>query len=314
VGDRDSGARNANLERLRILGALGIVCFHTQQGLAKAIGYAGLPVFLLLTVALAIGPEPAPFRKFARARAARLLLPWAAWLLVYLAFDLAIAAARGEPPAGVLARFNPFYGTELVLWYLPFAFYALGAAQLLHRGLWRAASLGVVAWLALAGVCVAVLPWALGDPPSAPLPVPQFTFAAPSVLWGMAIAYAARLEGRRRGVGLAVPVVAVYVSAAALAILGATSGVDDLFFAYGPGVVLVCAGVVWPGPPLGRAAAALAPLTYGIYLAHPLVLSVLERVPGLDAHDPRYGAPLVFALAAAVAAALRRGPALRRIV
>lgn len=312
--DRDHATRNANLERLRVLGALGIVCFHTQQGLVKSLGYAGLPVFLLLTVILALGPAPAPFRRFARAKAERLLLPWAAWVLVYLAFDLAIAAGRGQPMGDVLAGFNPFFGTELTLWYLPFAFYALGAVQLLHRVLWRAAHLDIDVSLAAAGACVAVGPWLLGDPASAPLPVPQLVFAAPAVFWGMAIAYAARLEGRRRARGLALSVGAVYASAGALELVGATSGAADLFFAYGPGTVLVCVGVAWPGPALGRVAEAVAPLTYGIYLSHPLILGVLTRVPGFDIHDPLYSVPVVFAIAAAASALLRRAPVLRRLV
>jgi peptidoglycan/LPS O-acetylase OafA/YrhL len=314
VGDRDQGERNANFERLRVLGALGIVCFHTQDGLAKTIGYAGLPLFLLLTVILSLSSRPASFRSFARGKVQRLLLPWAAWVVVYLAADLSVAAARGDPLIDVLAELNPFFGTQLVLWYLSFVFCALVLAQLLHRTLRRPPGLDVVASLAVGAVVVAILPWVLADPPSAPLPIPQFVFATPGVLWGMAIGYAARLQGLRRLVGLTLSVGGVFASGFVLAVHGDAGGASDLLVAYGIGAVLVCSAVLWPGRALGPVARHLAPLTYGIYLVHPLVILVLSRVPGFDTQDPLYGVPVVFAVAAATTALIRRVPHLRRIV
>ena len=47
----------ANVEGLRILAGFGIVWFHTENALGKSIGYAGLPVFLIIFCALTVSRQ-----------------------------------------------------------------------------------------------------------------------------------------------------------------------------------------------------------------------------------------------------------------
>jgi peptidoglycan/LPS O-acetylase OafA/YrhL len=130
----------------------------------------------------------------------------------------------------------------------------------------------------------------------------------------MALGYAARLEGTRRLIGLGFPVAGVVVSGLVLALRGDANGATDLLVAHGIGVVVVGSAVLWPGPVLGPVAGYLAPLTYGIYLVHILVVRALSHVPRLDVHDPLYGVPVIFLVAAATTALIRFVPGLRRIV
>jgi hypothetical protein len=66
-----------------------------------------------------------------------------------------------------------------------------------------------------------------------------------------------------------------------LAVRGDAGGASDPLVAYGVGAILLCSAVLWPDPALGPVARHLAPLTFGIYLVHPLVILVLSRVPHL---------------------------------
>ncbi|MFH1718755.1 MAG: hypothetical protein ABIF19_15475, partial [Planctomycetota bacterium] len=44
--------RIANVERLRILAIFGIIWFHTEGAFGRSVGYAGLPVFIMIFCAL----------------------------------------------------------------------------------------------------------------------------------------------------------------------------------------------------------------------------------------------------------------------
>ena len=308
-------ALNVNFERLRVLGALGIVCFHTQSGTISSIGYAGLPVFILITIMLSVRREPAPFGAFVKSKAARLLLPWAAWVLIYLASEIAITVVRHEPIDPVLGRINPFFGTQVILWYLPFAFAALLLTQRLHGALLKLrGGLGLVGALALAAFLVAVVPWLLGDPSSLPAPAPQFVFATPGVLWGMSMGYARELGRRQMALGLGLSVVGVFLGGVLLLAIDEHHGAIDLLLAYGIGLPLVCLAVLWPGERLDAMTRWLAPLTYGIYLDHALANLVLYRIPGYAHDNFVMGVLILFAAAAVMTAIFKKVPLVKRIV
>jgi peptidoglycan/LPS O-acetylase OafA/YrhL len=53
-----AGERIASLDALRILAAVGIIWFHMERAPLRQIGYAGLPVFLLVFYSLIVRQGP----------------------------------------------------------------------------------------------------------------------------------------------------------------------------------------------------------------------------------------------------------------
>ena len=115
--------RIANIERLRILAAFGIVWFHTEDALWRSVGYAGLPIFLMVFCSLiALKQKPDDISYFTMKRAGRLLKPWLFWSIVYLCFKIFKRALYGEDVFGFFTGHMFISGTSIHLWYLPYAF------------------------------------------------------------------------------------------------------------------------------------------------------------------------------------------------
>ena len=134
---RVPGVRYPLLDLLRVVAMLDILSVHLTG--VYLIGGAGLPVFIITAVALAVRrPTPPPVTEVARKRAGRVLLPWLFWSGF---FGLGLCYAAWVDPRLTLGEaFEPWMwvaGTKIHLWFLPFIFVAELAAVGLTRRLER---------------------------------------------------------------------------------------------------------------------------------------------------------------------------------
>ena len=119
---QESIKRSATLDYARFLAAVGIIVFHVGAAGAN-IGYAALPFFIMLLVVLAFpGAERLDFRTYARSRAVRLLLPWVVWSLIYGSLKLAEVGLTNATIQSEFALWMLFAGPSLHLWFMPFAY------------------------------------------------------------------------------------------------------------------------------------------------------------------------------------------------
>ncbi len=269
------------------MAAFGIVWFHLLMPDA-ALAYAGLAAFLSLSTLLA-RPAPATAARLGQ-RARRLLLPWGLWAAVYAAQNLQRHTPVLDTSLGLVA--GVMAGPSIHLWYLPFVFLVLVGLDVLHAHLApraAAALFGATALLLVAGAPV----W---RPVSLALPYPLLQWAdalAP-------LAFGAFLQVREAGPAAArrALVAAVLVAAAV------TMPFNGIGVSYFVGLA-ACAAIAWGGlaPLRVPGLPALAGLTLGIYLAHPLVFSLLATHTALPATAMPWA---TFALSAAGVALGRR--------
>lgn len=107
-----------DIEHCRVLAAYGVICYH-NGGFGNQIGYAGLIIFLILSVYLAGDSSP----RSPADRARRLLTPWLIWFSFYGIIRVfagkTLLNTQLSPLASVL------FGTASHLWYLPYALMVL---------------------------------------------------------------------------------------------------------------------------------------------------------------------------------------------
>jgi hypothetical protein len=260
--------RNGTLEYARLWAAFGIVFFHAKAP-GAAIGYAALPFFLILLVMMAApAAQSHSFTHYMRSKASRLLMPWLAWSLIYGGLKLGEVLATGAPLASEFHLSMLLSGPALHLWFLPFAF---------------AACLLVYASGAVTGsggnplVCALFAVLALGsllvqEALNAPAPFNQWLYGMPAVFMGLAL-----VSGPRH---LGAQVMFITGFSALALVFGATAGLFQLVLAVS--LFLFCTTAPSPETALARQAGAAA---MGVYLAHPLILSVLSRTTSLQEHS-----------------------------
>jgi peptidoglycan/LPS O-acetylase OafA/YrhL len=267
--------RVAGVDLLRILAAVGIIWFHTEGAPHRGIGYAGLPVFLLIFFSLVTRQSPArTTAQFVSRRWQRLLKPWLFWSLVYGSCRLAKAAVTADwhPLHEILSVQTLFMGTWVHLWYLPYAF-ALGL--LLHVLNQRIAAVNsIVVAVTATGVgvvtlaaCAAHLAGQAVTPPLA-----EWEFGLAALPLGLAVGRSLAVPSARAQVRLLLLIAGATVGVSALL---TSLGLRSTAVPYSLAVVLVCLAYLCPV----RSNAfirAVAPLTFGIYLLHPLVIFGLK--------------------------------------
>lgn len=278
----DKGIRcpiNDNIELLRLLAAFGIVLFHGGRDVAGQLaGYGGLVVFILLLVLFLPRSGPRAGVYAIRVRFQRLLIPWAAWCVVYALAHM----LKGRGPAFLqgLLPFGILTGTNAHLWYLPFAFIvsclillveavlprgAEGAQS--HKPGWNHAAAALCAICTLAGIVVLARWRASGGGQGLPEPLGQWAHAAPAVLAGLVFRYEASGLARwsfAAGLGA--------VSSYAWAIGDPGTGIA--YLAGTAGFMVLSTVPVFVDPRI-RVWSACA---YGVYLVHPLVYQGLTRL------------------------------------
>jgi surface polysaccharide O-acyltransferase-like enzyme len=301
--------RRADVDAIRVVGVLAIVTIHVtgpfvaagttgEAGptywiaeVAGAASRVGVAAFFALAGWAFLVHRPAPDDSgFLGRRLRRLVIPLLAWSAIYIVQALAVAALLGQTawkapfdgPAWFVRElswiaFGP--GVKYHLWFLYFLIAAIVA-------LWLARSIpgrgGEVeapprAWARYGLVALsALLVFGLAGAFRAPLTWTGFAWVIGYAALGLAL-----LEGPHpsRRVGLA-----LYVTAAALiATLGALVGYNHWpYFNQGPLAVLATVGLFWAlrdvtvSDALGARLRSAAGLSFGIYLAHPLILDYVR--------------------------------------
>ncbi len=274
--------RVVGLDLLRIMAAVGIVWFHTAGAPYRSIGYAGLPVFLLIFFALIARQGCAQStRHFLRRRWDRLLLPWLFWSAVYGVSQLVKAAYHADVShlEQLLSLQTVFMGTAIHLWYLPYAFISGLLIHLLNRRIWKIDNRLVVLGATLTGVFTLVVCTLGTRLHQCPPPLRQWGFGLAAIPLGLAIGRSLTMPSRRTQMLLLSLVCGVTVSTCAvLAFLKSGSAPVP----YGVAIMLVCLACFWPVH--SRLVATVAPWTFGIYLIHPLVLYGQRQFLAVDAH------------------------------
>ncbi len=268
--------RVAGIDLLRIMAAVGIVWFHMPGAPHRGIGYAGLPVFLLIFFSLVTKQSPARTTvEFVSRRWHRLLKPWLFWSLVYGSCKLAKAAATADwhPLDEILSVKTLLVGTWIHLWYLPYAFVLGLFIHVLNKRISAANHVVVVFTATAVGVvtlaaCTAHMAGRVVTPP-----LSEWEFGLATLPLGLAVGRSLAVPSRRTQVWLLLMISGATVGVSALLI---SLGLRSTSVPYGLAVVLVCLAYLWPVKGNGFLSA-VAPLTFGIYLIHPLVLYGLKH-------------------------------------
>jgi peptidoglycan/LPS O-acetylase OafA/YrhL len=178
----------------------------------------------------------------------------------------------------------------------------------IHHGIWvkvdRRLSVGCLSVISFFGWIVGA--HLLSNLPYDP-PIPQWIFGFPGIMLGCAIGYSLRLSIRARIAVMS----AIMVSSVVVAMVLSNQGAKQMVIPYGIGINCVCLAFLIPGKydPISHF---LASQTYGIYLVHPMVGSVLGYL--LVDHMSIYGiAAMTLIGSILMVTAIQRTP-LRRFV
>jgi hypothetical protein len=292
-----------NWDRLRVIAALDTVTLHLT-GTHALFGF-GLPLFLMLSVALGVmKAEAPPTAAFVERRVDRIVLPWLFWCVVLTGVRIWSTMSVGESALGWVEWPMVFYGPRIHLWFLPFIVVAGLGAHALHRATRDLPPL-VSALPAL--VLGAVL---LPIPPTVGLawPFDQWLFSVPAMFFGYALGRAISSE---RDLGrLRILVTAGYALFGALAglvvLLTPHTGPFALRYVGGLGLLVVAIWIPNRTDPWSRR---LTPLMLGVYVLHPAVWGVLVK-PAVDAvglgHEKWLRVAITFPLTMLLVALLRR--------
>ncbi len=303
---RNASVRMANIDRLRIMAAFGIVWFHTPAAPGRAIAYSGLPILLLLFVSLLTSQSHgSDARRFVIRRWNRLVVPWLFWCGVYAIcrFGQAVVSPYVSDTWQSPSLATLLVGTHIHLWYLPYAFiwglivWAIEVrTRYMDNRVVVAAAL-IVTVLAMLGYLLTAARCGLG------VPWAQWAFSAPAIPLGFAIGrcQTARDEQTRR-LSLLVVALGGALACLTLCLTGhASPGVP-----YGIAAILVPLAYLLPGRQ-GLLTAWATPLTFGIYLLHPLVDYAVRHVISAEVRTEPL-AVSVFCLSAALTWALMQTP------
>lgn len=299
-----------NWDRLRVLASLDILGSHLTG--THLLGGVGLPVFLMLSIALAVQrPVAGDPDGFIRKRLTRVVVPWVFWSVV-IADELTVrAAASGEPLFGWARANMLLYGPEIHLWFLPFS----AAASIAAFGLQRAVPASLPRTAAYLAFVIGALALGLCPIFERGWPIEQWGFSLPAVCIGFGVGRLLSSDSDHRTVRLELA-----LWAAAFAVIGSLLARSSLEVApYAErhvGAILLLAGALWlpnlPDPLTRR----LVPSLLGVYILHLFVFREVVE-PLRHAFDVELGGQLRvgldFVLTVAVVSLLRQTP-LRRVL
>lgn len=275
--------RVGGVDHLRVLAAIGIVWFHTEGAPYRHIGYSGLPIFLLIFFSLVTNRTTTdPTLGFLRRRWHRLLIPWLFWSVLYGLVRIAQAICFGDIESfhRMLSMETMLMGTHVHLWYLPYAFLSGFLVYAVNR--WTSQINHAV--LVYAGTAIGVIILILHEvrPTSygSMRPLPQWEFGLAAIPLGFAIGRCTMIPSkRRRQVLLSMISFGILVTSTVLMVLGHATSVVP----YTVAILLVCLAYGWRTQD-NTIIAAFAPLTFGVYLIHPLIGYGLRQFIASEQH------------------------------
>jgi surface polysaccharide O-acyltransferase-like enzyme len=303
--------RLASIDLLRIMAVVGIIWFHTGGAPYVQIGYAGLPMFLLIYFSLVTKQSRLhATSQFLRRRWDRLLKPWLFWSVVYGVCRLVKAAYTMDVSSieRMLSLETVLVGTSIHLWYLPYAFASGLFIHVLNRRTVRISDTLVVLAAALTGAFVLAACTVGLHAYELARPLPQWEFGLAAIPLGLAIGRSLAIPSRRVQMLLLSVICATTLGTCAIL---TSFHLDSTAIPYGLAMVFVCLAYGWQVNGNGLIAT-LAPLTFGIYLLHPLVMYGLPHFLAAQGHHAAFIA-LTACISSAVTWGLMQTP-LRRFV
>lgn len=292
------------LDRLRFIAMLDIVAMHTV-GLHLLHG-VGLPMLLLISVALQAGrvPPARPSAVVAR-RARRLLVPWLFWCAVYAAWLTLQAVQHGRPAWGWLQPLMPLYGPVIHLWFVPFIFLSAPVVAVLAGAAHQSHSRPAARVGAVAGLAVVLVAAAIRATFDVPQPLRQWVFSVGTIPLGVAIGLALAARGRRRvNLLLGLAGLGVLLTIAGLAPIRTPLAFDAwMLRRHGLALLGVCLMACLDGKD-GALTRLMVRTTFGVYLIHPLLFEALKEMRIVDGCAWR-DFILIYLLSAAAALAMR---------
>jgi len=278
-GTPDRIQRLGAVDWLRFIALIEIAGFHTALGRIPVLAGLGLPLLLVITNLFnCVLVDRRRGKQFLRDKLRRLLLPWVFWCAVFAAVTATVANLKGMPWS---VNFSPrilLAGTYFHLWFVPFALFSAVAVVALHNATRSLPTAPVVVASFLAGVALNLLGSAVtSELKGIDMLARQWSFALPSILFGMALGRTLLEDDPAQQRRLL-----LLLALAGAAIWLVTEGLDvtDERKRY-PASVFLCALALLMRFRQDRMVAFIAPLTLGIYLAHPLIIELMwaRQVP-----------------------------------
>ncbi|MHC4261174.1 MAG: acyltransferase family protein [Planctomycetota bacterium] len=273
---RSASARDLPLlDALRLLANFEVVYHHMQGGTLFGSAF-GVPLFMTLMIALAVGStREEPALTFGLRKATYLLTPWLRWSLIYGGLAVGLDVAAGRSATTSLSWPMLAIGGHLSLWFLPAAaallFLVKPVQKLAHRGTPAVAGYS----LAIAAAAYTLVSPELAALFPRDLPDQTWVRVSPALLWGAAIAQSVRARSSRGR--SAILLVTAALALAAWAIRPETVRLEDPIPRFGVAVPLTCLGFGLRVQ-LPRWVRSVSTATFGIYLSHVLIAKGLTLV------------------------------------
>ena len=296
--------RIANVERLRILAIFGIIWFHMEGVWGRSIGYAGLPVFIMIFCALSSRKSrPDDFTSFAKKKAKRLLIPWLFWSIVYAVCMLLKQLLFGEHLSVSISISSFFIGPKIHLWYLPFSFVCGLIVNLVHRHTMRMSLTVTVLLSSVIGILCLFFCSMIMSSIQFSVPVPQWLFGLPGIPLGFAVGRVSfALQGRLQKMFC----LAIVLAVEGVCLLLFCLGYIEIIVPYSIAIVLVFVALMSKAQSDAQLLK-FSSLSYGIYLIHPLVVSVLKAA-GMMIVNPMLMVCIIFLISSAMIMIMQKTP------
>jgi surface polysaccharide O-acyltransferase-like enzyme len=297
-----------NIERLRTLAIIGIVWFHTDGLPCRGVGYAGLPVFILIFFMLIGMKGYEANRVFIKKKFDRLILPWLFWSVVYLGYQVGKYLIKKQVS---LEPYMLITGPATHLWYLSWAFTLAVVANAMQKRI-TARNEKCIIWmtiLASVGLSVGI-----------PLLANNLDIKPPLAQWfyGLAACPAGWLIGKQLSNGKdeksKVKIFRFCLIISLICLLMTVLGFGYLGLSYIVGFIIYGLAVCLPNWNAKDILSRWAPLTFGIYLIHPLAGGITEFVTPVIASNAYAKAVVVVFLSALATWAIAQVKPLARFI
>lgn len=263
--------RIANIERLRILAAYGVVTFHSDLVFSRHIGVVSFLCFAIIFAVFIINrPDYELSLGGFISKARRLLLPWLFWSAIFFVFLIVKSVLKGIPITELLSWRMLITGTSIHLWFLPFAFVSAVLIILTHQVTRHfAIELNVLVMFAFGLICAVVFS-IIDIIPEVQYPFRQWILGFPAIPMGYAIGMSRFMKTRRHQYMFFI--FSILSTCVIVCLIEAFGGQSRFIVRYCIALGVVCLAFSLNGK-MGVATKTLSGLAYGIYLMHPLVIS-----------------------------------------
>ncbi len=248
-----------DIELIRVVAAFGIVWFHSGINFWRDIAYAGLIYFLVVAAYFAIKSNK---RHSLYQRASRLLIPCLAWSIIYGLFKVSL----GWPVFKDESLVSMVLSTPVIhLWFLPFLFFCLVVIDSAKRAL----SFNIIAGTSAFLGSTLLLTANYWREISFISPFAQYAHALPAVMIGVFLGCYDELSASFRNTLLAMICVSVtivsFMNLNGVSITYLVGFIASLPLLFNKSFISENKTILM-----------LSSLTFGVYLAHVLVLYVLQ--------------------------------------